>query len=96
MEILKIKFGEESLQTCAVMLKDVADSRRFDASFSTVGHCQFAYIHTASHHVCHASQHVKEKHPVMSDADVRILVLSRHYWPGLQNDTFAMPEVSRT
>ena len=32
-EILKRRFGEAPLHTCDVMLKDIADSKRADASF---------------------------------------------------------------
>jgi len=30
MELLKLRFGENSLQLCEVMLKDIADSKRAD------------------------------------------------------------------
>lgn len=36
MEILKLRFGEEALDACAIMLKDVADSRRYNTSFVPV------------------------------------------------------------
>lgn len=32
LELLKLRFGESALRQCDVMLKDVADSKRVDAS----------------------------------------------------------------
>jgi len=32
LELLKLKFGEANLNFCEVMIKDVADSRRINAS----------------------------------------------------------------
>lgn len=31
MELLKLRFGDASLHSCEVMLKDVGDSKRLDA-----------------------------------------------------------------
>lgn len=39
-EFLKLRFGEEHFSTCAVMLKDFAESKRIQANFSQVSNIE--------------------------------------------------------
>eukprot|EP01060_Flectonema_neradi_P002632 TRINITY_DN11671_c1_g1_i1.p1 TRINITY_DN11671_c1_g1~~TRINITY_DN11671_c1_g1_i1.p1 ORF type:complete len:715 (+),score=112.22 TRINITY_DN11671_c1_g1_i1:181-2145(+) len=48
LELLKIRFGEAALQNCEVMIKDLAESKRFAAK--TAQHEKFTTLITSSHY----------------------------------------------
>lgn len=76
-ELLKLRFGEEQLGVCGVMLKDFADSKRTHANFREVA----------------AGAPLPEAVDGRSYEDLHVFVLSRLFWPSLKEDTFALPAV---
>ena len=81
LELLKIRFGEESLHNCEVMLRDLEDSKRVNNA-------------TASHLEKNKPQDDEEtntKHEVRVDC----LLVSDYYWPPLQTDHFKHHEMAQ-
>lgn len=80
MELLKLRFGDASLSTAEVMLKDVVDSKRATAGIGQL-------TRTAKLELLHTGR--LTEHPALRlilDTDLRpaeMLVLSSHYWQGL-------------
>ncbi|OAX82748.1 hypothetical protein ACJ72_02902 [Emergomyces africanus] len=76
LELLKLRFGDSALQACQVMLRDVQSSERVDLS------------------IC-ADQKLKckEKSPQPTDSgpELHAKILSRLFWPALQNPQFRVP-----
>ncbi|KAJ9468139.1 Anaphase-promoting complex subunit 2 [Diplonema papillatum] len=69
LELLKVRFGESSLQNCEVMIKDVADSKRF---------CQVV-------HKSQSDQPAAASTPFTRSASEKMtaLIQSKLYWPKL-------------
>lgn len=86
-EILKIRFGEEALQVCEVMLKDMSDSRRVDQHVQAQGSVRWLprLIMKALGSVVLPCQSVL--HPT---------IISKHFWPPLQSSELAMPGQFKT
>jgi anaphase-promoting complex subunit 2 len=78
-EILKLRFGDAALQVCEVMLKDMTDSRRLNQYMQ-------------------AEEPVRRLHEELSVA-IHIFyqtklyptVISKHFWPALQNSKLRLP-----
>ena len=78
LEHLKLRFGNSALQACEVMLRDVLDSRRLD---NVIRHDQGM------------AMQVDEMTARLNDVDLQLhaKVLSRLFWPTLQDQTFKVP-----
>jgi anaphase-promoting complex subunit 2 len=74
-ELLKIRFGEESLQSCEVMLRDLEDSKRVNNSI-------------ASYKTKSTAGATPLLVPSSSVIPVDCLIISEHYWPALLTDPF--------
>jgi anaphase-promoting complex subunit 2 len=93
LELLKIRFGEAPLQSCEVMFKDIQDSGRLNTAIRknqrldpseddvNISNAHFALPeggNTAPEGMLKPSLHAK--------------VLSRLYWPQLQDETYRVPD----
>lgn len=77
LELLKSRFGEAPLQSCEVMLKDIIDSVRLDLAI-------------------HKTQELsiiekKATPPPLTQPTLHTKILSRLFWPPLQESTFTLP-----
>lgn len=77
LELLKIRFGEEILHTCEIMLRDIEESKR---------------VNTAVHKQLHTELEEKKQEPTEDDATGAIdtMIISGEYWPGLQEAELAL------
>ncbi|QSZ32768.1 hypothetical protein DSL72_002347 [Monilinia vaccinii-corymbosi] len=77
LELLKSRFGEAPLQSCEVMLKDILDSVRLDRTIHKTQDVGTAGKKAAAPSPTHPILHTK--------------ILSRLFWPPLQESTFTLP-----
>ncbi|KAF7591640.1 hypothetical protein BBP40_001279 [Aspergillus hancockii] len=87
LELLKLRFGDNALQACEVMLRDIFDSRRVDA---VVRNDQGLTRKSAGPITPN-----KERDTSMDDEDIPELhakILSHFFWPELQGQEFRVPE----
>ncbi|THV46036.1 hypothetical protein BGAL_0424g00030 [Botrytis galanthina] len=77
LELLKSRFGEAPLQSCEVMLKDILDSVRLDQAIHKTQDLSIAEKKAMPPPSTHPTLHTK--------------ILSRLFWPPLQESTFTLP-----
>jgi anaphase-promoting complex subunit 2 len=88
LELLKIRFGDSALQACEVMLKDVLDSRRVDTVIRTEQHLDAgADGDTSISDDLATKMHLTHMPPPQLHAKI----LSRLFWPTLQDQAFKIP-----
>jgi len=75
LELLKIRFGEEALHCCEVMLRDLEESRRVNVMLQALPPASSAMV--------------LEQQP--QDVPVDCLIVSENYWPALQTDSLTLP-----
>lgn len=76
-ELFKIRFGDDKLQACEVMLGDVIESRRINVSIRTSMRQQAAPQLSPA-----AAENLPE---------LKTQILSSFFWPPLRDETFAVP-----
>lgn len=77
LELLKSRFGEAPLQSCEVMLKDILDSVRLDLAIHKTQDLSIAER--------------KAMPPPPTQPILHTKILSRLFWPPLQESTFTLP-----
>lgn len=91
LELLKLRFGEDSLQQCEIMVRDIEDSKRINLNIrSTLEKQQQQQEQEGA-----ASGLVSENKasPLLQPIDATIV--SQQFWPPFQGDDFALhPRVS--
>ncbi|KAF1313781.1 Anaphase-promoting complex subunit 2, partial [Globisporangium splendens] len=81
LELLKLRFGEESLQQCEIMVRDIEDSKRINLNIQS----------TRAKKAAAATSDAASKPLVPVDATI----VSQHFWPPFQGDEFVLhPKVS--
>jgi anaphase-promoting complex subunit 2 len=87
LELLKLRFGDNALQACEVMLRDIFDSRRVDAVVrNDQGLTRTPAVPTTPSN---------NRDTNMGDEDVPELhakILSHFFWPELQGQEFKVPD----
>ncbi|RLN98249.1 hypothetical protein BBJ28_00000036 [Nothophytophthora sp. Chile5] len=100
LELLKLRFGEESLQQCEIMVRDIEDSKRLNLNVrstlerpaSATAAAALAAMARANEEMKDEERHTESAKPLPVDATV----VSQHFWPPLQGDDFALhPKVSK-
>lgn len=81
-ELLKIRFGEEALHVCDVMLKDMADSKRIDD-----------HVHGDIDVSCNATSLLLTLAP---QSVIHPLIISRMFWPVIQSSSFHLTKKLET
>jgi anaphase-promoting complex subunit 2 len=84
LELLKIRFGDSSLQACEVMLRDIVDSKRVDSFI-----CAEQKAGPKGDKEAPSIQEVKTHR---KGPEIHAKILSRLYWPSLQEMAFTIPE----
>ena len=77
LELLKIRFGEEALHCCEVMLRDLEESRRTNTML----------LQQQQRLQQQQQRGTDEEDEVPFDC----LIVSEHYWPALQSDPLTLP-----
>ncbi|EDN91685.1 hypothetical protein SS1G_07545 [Sclerotinia sclerotiorum 1980 UF-70] len=77
LELLKSRFGESPLQSCEVMLKDILDSVRLDLAIRKTQELSLAEREATP--------------PPPSQPILHTKILSRLFWPPLQESAFTLP-----
>jgi anaphase-promoting complex subunit 2 len=80
LELLKVRFGDSALQACEVMLHDISDSRKVDKSI-----CKEQGLNKPP------ARHVKRP-PKPPAPELHSKILSRFFWPTLQDQEFKIPD----
>jgi anaphase-promoting complex subunit 2 len=81
LELLKVRFGEEKLHSCEVMLRDTEESKRVNNAIA----CEIKKTH--------ASKPSRDKLSISDNIDMEpsiidCIMISDNYWPTLQNNEF--------
>jgi len=77
LELLKLRFGDNALQACEVMMRDIFDSRRVDG---VIRNDQGLAQPTTS------------DEPTEQVPDIHAKILSHFFWPDIQEQAFKVPE----
>jgi anaphase-promoting complex subunit 2 len=102
LELIKIRLGEDKLQACEVMLRDVLESRRINETIRTVTGMSTSHSHLS------ASQGPRTPQPrllttstpsravllakqVIDEPALNAQILSSFFWPILRDDEFHVP-----
>lgn len=86
LELLKVRFGDSALQACEVMLRDIFDSKRVDAVVRNdqgLARRQPSPPHASPERRAAETEDVPQLHAK---------ILSRFFWPSLQEQAFNIPE----
>ncbi|KAL2815765.1 hypothetical protein BDW59DRAFT_176029 [Aspergillus cavernicola] len=78
LELLKLRFGDNALQACEVMLRDIFDSRRVDA-----------VVRNDQGMAGRQSITAQDDEP---PADLHAKILSHFFWPEIQGQQFKVPD----
>ncbi|EPS32004.1 hypothetical protein PDE_06963 [Penicillium oxalicum 114-2] len=81
LELLKVRFGESALQACEVMLRDISDSRRVDASIRK----DQGLVKPSTRQKTRRAQNS----PI---PDLHAKILSRFFWPSIPEQGFKVPD----
>lgn len=85
LELLKGRFGEAPLQACEVMMKDIFDSRTLDTSIRRLPELDNSRARSME-------IRGREGRELIEKPAVHAKILSRLFWPELQDDEFKVPE----
>lgn len=80
LELLKLRFGDNALQACEVMLRDIFDSRRVDG---VIRNDQGLIGGRTPEHEQESTEDLPELHAK---------ILSHFFWPDIQEQAFKVPE----
>lgn len=93
LELLKTRFGESSLQSCEVMIKDIQDSRRLNGAIRRAQKLDPSAeeITTASLHTLRTAQDDMSPEGLLKPS-LHAKILSRLFWPQLQDESYKVPD----
>lgn len=80
LELLKIHFGESSMQRCEIMLNDLIDSKRTNTN-----------IKATIKQPCRAGDEAMEENEVSRDI-LTATILSTNFWPPIQDEALKIPK----
>ncbi|KAG6595925.1 Anaphase-promoting complex subunit 2 [Phytophthora cinnamomi] len=96
LELLKLRFGEDSLQQCEIMVRDIEDSKRLNLNVRSTLENPAAKAAIAAEARSATSA---ETQPGFSEAQhsrVDATIVSQQFWPPLQGEDFTLhPKVSK-
>ncbi|KAJ6086137.1 hypothetical protein N7486_010418 [Penicillium sp. IBT 16267x] len=81
LELLKVRFGDSALQACEVMLRDISDSRRVDV-----------VVRNDQGFNKPPSRMTSKRVPRRDIPELHTKILSRFFWPEIQDQEFKVPE----
>lgn len=93
LELLKLRFGDPPLQSCEVMLKDIQDSGRLN---SAIRRNQSLDPSEEEMNIAHANFDMHDGGDMVPEGmlkpSLHAKVLSRLYWPQLQDESYRVPD----
>lgn len=95
LELLKLRFGEDSLQQCEIMVRDIEDSKRLNLNVRSSMEKPAAKAAAAAEaRAGREAENQPERYESQS-ARVDATIVSQQFWPPLQGEDFALhPKVS--
>lgn len=93
LELLKTRFGEASLQSCEVMIKDIQDSRRLNGAIRRAQKLDPSAqeITTAGINAMHAENETVNPEGLLKPS-LHAKILSRFFWPQLHDEQYKIPD----
>jgi anaphase-promoting complex subunit 2 len=107
LELIKVRLGEDKLQACEVMLRDVLDSKRINASIRAASITATSAFQTPDtrNRAPHTPEGPQPRTPrprrpmapptpsqiPPKDPTLNAQILSSFFWPSLRDDTFRVP-----
>ena len=88
LELLKVRFGDNALQACEVMLRDIFDSRRVDAVIRN----DQGLVSQKPQFPTTPEQSQPKKSISEDIPDLHAKILSHFFWPDIQEQEFKVPE----
>ncbi|KAF4323199.1 hypothetical protein BBO99_00002780 [Phytophthora kernoviae] len=97
LELLKLRFGEESLQQCEIMVRDIEDSKRLNLNARSVLEKPEAKAAAAAMARAGEEKEIDAgRCGVSQTALVDATIISQQFWPPLQGDVFTVhPSMSK-
>ncbi|KAK2766254.1 hypothetical protein FQN54_007771 [Arachnomyces sp. PD_36] len=89
LELLKLRFGDAALQVCQVMLRDVLDSKRVDTVIRNDQ--KMSTRRSPAQHPVTPNRTASEADPSSDVPQLHAKILSRLFWPTLQDIPFKVP-----
>src|SRR5699024_3280507 len=88
LELLKVRFGDNALQACEVMVRDIFDSRQVDAVIRND-----QGLVSRKPQFLTTPQQGQPKESISEDIpDLHAKILSHFFWPDIQEQEFKVPE----
>jgi anaphase-promoting complex subunit 2 len=104
LELIKVRLGDDKLQACEVMLRDVLDSKRINASIRAATTTPTSAFQTPDARsrgpqtpeglqprTPRTRRRMPSAPPPPPDATLNAQILSSFFWPSLRDDTFRVP-----
>jgi len=85
LELFKLRLGDDKLQACEVMLRDVLESKRIDASIRATTRNPFDIVNNRA----------PPREEVDGEPPLHAQILSSFFWPPLRDDEFVPPPAVR-
>eukprot|EP00948_MAST-09A_sp_MAST-9A-sp1_P001753 g1753.t1 len=85
LELLKLKFGEEAMSVCEIMIKDVDDSRRLNKVVKDTWKKEIEKKKEEEEKTTTSENDSLDK-TTREATNVDALIYSKHFWPSLTND----------
>uniref|UniRef100_H3GLW2 Anaphase-promoting complex subunit 2 n=1 Tax=Phytophthora ramorum TaxID=164328 RepID=H3GLW2_PHYRM len=96
LELLKLRFGEDSLQQCEIMVRDIEDSKRLNLNVRSTMENPAAKAAAAAE--ARARRGTKSPLDCVGAPSTRVdaTIISQQFWPPLQGEDFTLhPKVSK-
>lgn len=99
LELIKVRLGDDKLQACEVMLRDVLDSKRINASIRATSNVSASAFKTPearnrgprTPRTRQAAASASKPPPSLPGPTLNAQILSSFFWPSLRDDTFRVP-----
>ena len=96
LELLKLRFGEESLQQCEIMVRDIEDSKRLKLNVQSSMENPAVKASAAAEARAGRVEDQPDRARNISFSCVDATIISQQFWPPLQGEDFALhPSMSK-
>ncbi|KAF1790894.1 Cullin homology [Phytophthora cactorum] len=96
LELLKLRFGEDSLQQCEIMVRDIEDSRRLNVNVQSTAEKPEANATLAAEASSGRETESQLGHSGTPSTHVDATIVSQQFWPPFQGEDFTLhPKMSK-
>ncbi|KUF94058.1 hypothetical protein AM588_10004421 [Phytophthora nicotianae] len=96
LELLKLRFGEDSLQQCEIMVRDIEDSKRLNVNVHSTMNKPESKAAVATETSSGVETESQPALPGIPFTRVDATIVSQQFWPPLQGEDFTLhPKVSK-